>query len=130
MKKLIIIILIGITFAGCEDIKSIRELEKPSPEAVQTNLVVIDDNGFNPSEIILTVGEELRFTNITKIPITIYSDPHPDHNQLRLFNLGPIFKDQSTSYKFDNAGVFGIHSEENPSIKAKIFVQSNAPLQK
>jgi hypothetical protein len=123
MKKIIFLIF-PIFLFGCTSPKvlSIRDNPAQKPSPAKANFVQIDAGRFSPESIELKKGNYLTIENSDSSVWTIAADPHPDHSTLgRLFKV--LHKNGQVGYQFNNTGSFGVHLEENPSVKLKILVK-------
>jgi plastocyanin len=57
----------------------------PSPP-VETNTITITSAGVSPKNIIVTVGQRVRFVNNDSNPHNMASDPHPSHDDCPEFD--------------------------------------------
>lgn len=64
----------------------------------------------------------MNFENKDDAIFTLASGPHPAHSLLKdLYKI--IGKGEIYNYHFDEAGTFGVHLEENPSVNLEIVVK-------
>lgn len=128
MKNILFITLavLAIPLFGCEgpSIKTVRETAIPESSVVATNNVQIQNGQMTPDTISINVGEEIVFTNLDKQTHIIASDPHPEHSELPDLYSPPLYQNKSYKYLPKGEGSFGVHLEENPSIKAQVIVIS------
>lgn len=124
--KLILIIASMLTLSGCADlkIKSVRDETNVESSVVEINTIEIKDDRLIPDKITVALEETVVFINHDKDPITIASDPHPDHSDLPDLYSPPIYQGSTYNYTFKKEGFFGFHLEHNPSISGLIVVIS------
>lgn len=110
--------------SGCTspEIKSVREVESPESIVYETTKMKIQNARFVPEKITVKLGSEVTFTNLDDQSYIIASDPHPEHTDLQDLYSPPIYTGKSYKYVFSKEGYFGVHLEENPSIKGQIIV--------
>lgn len=86
--------------------------------------VDITDTGFSPSEISVTMGTEVRWTNTGTAPHVVSSNSHPEHDELADFDaVDPIGPGSTYTYKFTSSGTFGYHDHLNPTMNGKVTVE-------
>jgi len=129
MRKLFLFLLFisaTVIFSGCQspEIKSVREIESPESIVYETTKMKIQNGRFVPEKITVKSGSEVSFTNFDDQSYIIASDPHPEHNELQDLYSPPVYMGKSYNYIFQQEGYFGVHLEENPSIKGQIIVVS------
>lgn len=116
----------GFVLTGCKapEIKSIRNTETSESIVYKTTKVKIKNGQFIPDKITVAKKSEVTFTNLDNQSYIIASDPHPEHSELPDLYSPPIYTGRSYKYIFQKEGYFGVHLEENPSIKGQIIVIS------
>jgi plastocyanin len=119
-------LLAALTLAGCNIpvIKSLRDDVTATPviTPIQSNVIYISSYGFSPTDVSVTKGDVVVFTNTDKGPHQVASDPHPSHDALSDLYSTPIFTNQSYTYMFQKQGTWGVHLEDNPSMQATVIV--------
>ncbi|TGC10757.1 hypothetical protein CUN85_04155 [Methanolobus halotolerans] len=78
-------------------------------------VVIIDEDGFNPSEIEISVGETVTWINQDDSVHTVTGDA-------LAFDSGELAEGESYSYTFDEAGTFEYESEEDFLLSGTITV--------
>lgn len=98
---------------------SCADKDSPSPPA-QTNLITITSAGVSPKDIIVGVGERVRFTNNDNRPHNMASDPHPDHSDCPEFDqVGFLAPGQSRETgNLVTARTCGFHDHDLPDVNS------------
>lgn len=129
MKKVLLLACLALMLAvtGCTSpsVKTVRDTERTESSVVLTNKIKIQNGQMIPDKIQINQGTKVSFINQDKTPQIIASDPHPEHNQLPDLFSPPIYQGKTYSYTFASEGNYGVHLEDNPSIKAQIIVVSS-----
>jgi plastocyanin len=88
----------------------------PSPP-VETTSITITSSGVSPRNVIITVGQRVRFTNNDSMPHNMASDPHPEHNDCPEFDqVGYLNPGQSRETgNLVVARVCGFHDHDLPA---------------
>ena len=96
-----------------------------SRRAAITHDVTYDaTRGFEPSLIILTRGDAIRFHNTAAYPLSIFSDPHPAHDAYTPLNVPyQIAPGSTATVTFGAVGTYGYHSEQELGWMARVIVQ-------
>lgn len=88
----------------------------PTPP-VETTSITITSAGVSPRNVIINVGQRVRFTNNDAVPHNMASDPHPEHNDCPEFDqVG--FLNPGQSRETGNlvvARVCGFHDHDLPA---------------
>lgn len=75
------------------------------------HVVAYTDDGYEPAQITISVGETVEFINQSSGNVWTASDPHPQHTDLPEFDAlqgqGP---GESYSFTFTNPGEWGYHN--------------------
>lgn len=100
-----------------------REIAKPSPSAISTDIVTIGDGLVSPSVIQVNVGSQIRFRNMDSSPHQIASDPHPTHSDLPDLFSPILYQGETYQYNFEKIGQWRYHLEDNPSVWGQIIVK-------
>ena len=129
MKKVLLLACLALTLTvtGCSgpSVKTVRDTERTESSVVLTDKIKIQNGQMIPDKIQINQGTKVSFINQDKTPQIIASDPHPEHNQLPDLFSPPIYQEKTYSYVFASEGNYGVHLEDNPSIKAQIIVVSS-----
>src|SRR5581483_4444795 len=113
MKKIIgvlvvVVIILAATFLV------LQILEKPQ-DAKPAATVIVDDNGFTPTEVTIKKGQTVRFVNRGKNFHWPASNPHPTHDIYPEFDPKiPIPSGKFWSFEFDRVGQWGYHDHLVP----------------
>ncbi len=88
--------------------------EPPPPEEPayqsKTHIVSIENNGFVPKILTITVGDTITWINNDPVLHWPSSDPHPTHTGLPDFDpLSDLLPEESFSYTFIKTGTFSYH---------------------
>ena len=104
-------VLVFLGLASCGDKAS------PSPP-VETNLITITDAGVSPKNIIITLGQRVRFTNNASADRNMASDPHPSHDDCPEFDqVGFLLTGQSRETgNLVIARTCGFHDHDRPGV--------------
>jgi plastocyanin len=124
------IAILIIAFAG---INKNNQDSNPSDNAVELNTeqppvseVFIGQNSFEPQQITVPVGSQVKFTNKTENPIELVQSP-ADTTQLQEFNLDEKLTNESSyAYNFEEVGVFNIQDKNDP-VKWNIVIDVKQP---
>ena len=86
--------------------------------------ISIDDQGFDPTTVTISVGTTVVFTNNGQALHWPASDPHPVHTDLSAFDAKKgLATGEKYSYTFTTKGTFGMHDHLNAKMKGSILVQ-------
>lgn len=120
-NKTVLILLLVFVITG-----SVYFLGKDKSQ--KSHSIELTENGFAPSEISISLGETVVFTNRTDKPFWPASDLHPTHGIYPEFDPGePIPSGQSWSFKFSKAETWSFHDHLNPLYVGKIIVSGEVP---
>jgi len=103
------------------DVENVPEVDVDADVNVTTdvvtgeNIIEITDNGFDPSDIEISVGESVTWTNEDN---TIHSVVADDDT----FDSGELDEGEEFSYTFDEAGIYQYGSDEDPSFDGIVTV--------
>ena len=104
----ILVVLGVVAVSGCTSNES------------ETNKVVIQNNAFIPSTVIVPVGSTVIWINKDPDTQDVVSDS-------RVFESGNLANGESYNYTFNQTGSYHYHSSIHPSMKGTIVV-SKTPL--
>ncbi len=90
---------------------------------MQSNTVMLTQDGFSPSTLTIKAGTTVTWTNKSGTTATVNSNPHPIHTDYPPLNLGQFSNGQSLTLTFNKAGTYGYHNHLNPSQLGTILVQ-------
>lgn len=115
---IVILLLFG---ASVYLLRQLKENEMPKTVAV---VVLMNDEGFSPSEFSIKVGERVDFVNTSTV--TEYwpaSDLHPTHDLYTQFDpREPILPGSTWSFVFVKKGQWRMHDHLHPDKRGKIIV--------
>jgi len=96
---------------GMAEARPAPALLKVPPQEPQEFIVdIYSFTDWQPSSLIIYVGDTITFINHDNKLHWPGADPHPTHSSLPLFDaLGGISKEQSYSHTFHKPGVYGHH---------------------
>ncbi len=90
----------------------------------QVHEIILDENGFTPSEIEIKPGDSIRFTTTLNEPFWPASDLHPTHGIYPEFDpLEPIEPSNSWTFQFLKTGKWKYHDHLQPIFRGIILVQ-------
>ncbi len=88
--------------------------------------VAYTDNGFEPNELAVTVGQTVIFVNNSSRSMWVASDDHPTHTDDPDFDDGQgVGPGEAFAYTFDEVGEWGYHNHLNDSDEGTITVTAN-----
>ena len=98
------------------------------PAVVSTPTITIGANGVvSPSQITISVGQQVLFVNSHTAAHDVESDPHPVHTQCPAINIGLLAPGQSRlSAPLTIATTCGFHDHQQPldtSLQGTIIVR-------
>lgn len=130
--KNVLLVLIVLILIISSEVAEFREESKKDQSTqshgVQVNnnvlqQVVFTNEGFTPSEIHIRKGTTVAWTNRSKNPMWIASDPHPSHTYLSGFDQKEILNTKGTyRFIFTKSGAWKYHNHIIPSFRGKIIV--------
>jgi plastocyanin len=88
----------------------------PDDDVVETTMVTVNDDGFNPETIRVMTGDTVTWTNTGQDNHTVTSDDD-------FFNSGILGPGETFSYTFDVAGTFDYSSEEDFFTSGTVIVE-------
>jgi len=85
---------------------------------VETNPFTITDPGVSPKNIIVPLGQRVRFTNSASGPRNMASDPHPSHDDCPEFDqVGFLLPGQTRETgNLVTVRTCGFHDHDLPSV--------------
>jgi len=88
------------------------------------NVVEITDDGFEPSTLTVSSGDEVTFKNGSSDDAWPASDVHPTHQLYPGFDAKkPLLSGQAYSFTFTKAGSWGYHNHLEPDEQGTIVVE-------
>jgi plastocyanin len=89
----------------------------PTPP-VETTTITITASGATPRNVIIGLGQRVRFVNNDTVPHNMASDPHPEHNDCPEFDqVGFLLPNQSRETgNLVVARTCGFHDHDKPEI--------------
>ena len=107
------------------DAESISEPEVREEQAASIE-VRVAGGGFDPERVTITVGETVRWVNVSGDFLWPASNVHPTHELYPGFDAGrPIAPQGAWSFTFYSAGVWGYHDHMNPARTAIVVVEES-----
>ncbi len=86
--------------------------------------ISLTSHGYEPSELVLTKGDSVVWTNETKDFHWPASDPHPSHKDYPEFDpKRPLAPDEEWKFTFDKVGEWKFHDHIKANIKGTILVE-------
>ena len=90
----------------------------------KTYELVLNENGFSPSEIEIKPGDSVKFSTTLKQPFWPASDLHPTHGIFPEFDpQQPVDPTQSWTFQFLKSGAWKYHDHLNPMHRGIISVK-------
>ena len=90
-------------------------------EAIATNEVSYDSDGFLPATISVEVGTKVTWTNDSGADMWVASDPHPVHTDFSRFDQ--LKSGDSYSFTFEEAGTYEYHNHLNSGDTGSVVVK-------
>ena len=123
--------LIGAVFALC--ILGLSVYASNVPNNIEANgdtvninsrekIIIIDQKGFNPQNIIVSAGDQVTWKNSDIVPHQIVSSLSSNLDNLSQFNE-KIEKGESVSFIFENSGVFRYFDKLNQQFTSEVTVK-------
>ncbi|MDZ7744798.1 MAG: hypothetical protein U5K77_03540 [Candidatus Saccharibacteria bacterium] len=97
--------------------------QDPSSTASDAQQVTYDGSSFSPSEISISAGETVIFTNNADRSMWVASDTHPSHTDLPEFDSGQIPVGGTYSFTFEESGTWGYHNHLASHITGTVIVE-------
>ncbi len=118
------LIFVGLLLVAGSLIFLLKNEKNSSPGALlPPAIVVLDEVGFNPSEITILPGQRVTFQTTRGKIFWPASDPHPTHDILSNFDPQlPIESNASWTFTFDEVGSFKYHDHLAPSYRGLVHV--------
>jgi len=87
---------------------------------VGATITISTSSAVSPSQVTISPGQSVTFTNNDTRPHDMTSDPHPTHTACpSIGNVGVLQAGQSkTTFGFASAGTCGFHDHNNPDNSA------------
>ncbi len=86
--------------------------------------IVLTSDGFSPTQLVVTEGDTVLFTNKTEQPFWPASNVHPTHTNYPDFDpREPIAPEDSWSYTFTQAGTYKFHDHIASQFEGEIIVK-------
>lgn len=102
--------------------KSVVSRVKQKPVLPKEVGIVLDKNGFIPSQVTITIGTAVRWKNESGARQTVNSDNYPTNQLHKELNFGVIANGSSVVYTFTKHGVYGYHNQFSSHQAGKIIV--------
>lgn len=106
LAVVLVFVLLGITACSATDVT----------QTAKNDVVVIKNLSFTPATLTIAVGATVNWVNEESILHTITSDTG-------LFDSGPVAKDQSYSFTFNEKGTFAYHCSLHFGMTGTVIVQ-------
>lgn len=117
--------------------KTTESMPTPTPTVQTTNtessidpnrvpqkvMVVVNKDGFTPTNIVIFPGDTVVWQNKSGKDIKVSSNPHPTHADYTPLNLDVTKANGEISLSFPTKGTYGYHDHLNPSHLGMIVVQ-------
>ena len=105
---------------GCDSLALARELQPKlaAQEKAAPTEVKIDNFSFSPTNLSITVGTTVTWTNRDDIPHTVVSTDEP-----KLFKSKVLDTDEKFSFTFTKAGSYAYFCSIHPKMTGKVIVQ-------
>lgn len=95
-----------------------RNLSAATQQKPQPSEVKIDNFSFGPTELTVSVGTTVTWTNRDDIPHTVVSSDEP-----KAFKSNVLDTDEKFSFTFAKAGTYPYFCSIHPKMTAKVIVQ-------
>jgi plastocyanin len=112
-------LLASITFLGARAEPRLGSAD----DASTVNPIMMKDNAFEPTDITINVGDQVKWTNVGNNTHTATSDDIKTGEPKETFNTGRVKKVQSASLNFNKAGQFKYHCEFHDGMTGTITVK-------
>lgn len=117
MKNILIVIVIVVIGLGIYlGYRAYYPKNSTTSTTIETTSVSIEGMAFNPSNISVTAGQTVTFTNKDSVSHTVTADDNS-------FDSGTIAPGQSYTKQFDTTGTFSYHCSIHPSMKGSVEVK-------
>jgi len=122
---LLIILLAGIGIekltkhTGQTQNVSVTKKVKPLPKEVK---IILDKNGFTPSQITIKTGSAVRWVNKSSAQQTVNTDNYPTNQLHRELNFGVFNNNSTVMYIFTTPGTYGYHNQFHHEQEGKVIV--------
>lgn len=88
------------------------------------HVITYTDDGYEPAQITISVGETVEFINQSSANVWTASDPHPQHTDLPEFDaLRGQGSGESYSFTFTDPGEWGYHNHVRSFHTGVVIVQ-------
>jgi amicyanin len=113
---IIIFLALGIYLNTKTNDSNINETQNQNSQTADYN-IEIKSFAFSPSELKISVGETVKWTNYDSVKHTVTSDTGNElDSQL-------LSKEEIYSHTFNTKGIYEYHCTPHPSMKGKIIVE-------
>ncbi len=121
------LIFVGLIIVAGSLIFLLMKEKNLSPGALlPAVMVVLEEDGFNPSEITILKGQSVTFKTNRSKQFWPASDLHPSHGIYPEFDPQlPIIPNASWTFKFEEVGGFKYHDHLAPSYRGIVNVVLN-----
>lgn len=100
------------------------DFKKNSNSVLDQSIISMTEKGFEPEEIIVSIGTKVTFINKDKVFRWPASDLHPTHTIYLAFDSkAPMKPGDFWEFTFDKAGVWNYHDHLSPFLTGKIVVE-------
>lgn len=85
--------------------------------------ITYDGSAFQPSDVEVKAGANVKVTNDSSEALEFGSDPHPTHTDNPELNTGDIPPHESKTITLNEKGEWGFHNHYDPSQRGSITVK-------
>ncbi len=113
---------VGLTYLQ-KDTEEAKGEEVPSLPVGTIHEVVLQNDGFEPQEITIAVGDVVKFSSVRAHAFWPASDQHPAHSDYSAFDpRRPINMDDVWEFQFTKAGTWDYHDHLNSTLTGTVHV--------
>ncbi len=95
----------------------------PSMPVGTVHEVILQNDGFEPQEITIALGDVVKFSSVRPHPFWPASDQHPAHSDYSAFDpRRPLSMDEVWEFQFTQAGQWDYHDHLNSTLTGTVHV--------
>ncbi len=127
LPLLVVLVLVagitGYTLATSQSNQSKQNMQQTTQTVKIQNEVILDKNGFTPSEIRVKAGNRVIWYNKSGAQASVNSGDHPTHQKYSELNLGSFADGSSVQALLEQAGTYTYHDHYHPERTGTIIVE-------